>query len=161
MSRQPLFQARSLSGETAHFPALQEEINRPLNPFRTGSLTLEDDGRALFEGSSFAASEVVETDDPSEVSADMLGVKEDDLDVTVSGETLVLTGEKSADHEEYEYSYHLIEQRDGSFRRHIPLGFGPEDGAVDAYFVDGILKLSIAKPANADVGVQQISITKN
>lgn len=161
MSRQPLPQARSTSGETAHFPSLQKEISRPLNPFRTGSLILEVDGCALFEGSSFAASDVVETDDPSEVSAEMLGVKEDDLDVTVSGETLVLKGEKSADHEENEYSHHLIEQRYGSLRRQNSLGFAPEDGAVDANFVDGILKLSIAKPANAKMGVQKISIKRN
>ena len=161
MSRQPLPQARSTPKETALFPSLQKEMNRLLDQFKSGFPMLDENERAFFDGPSFPAIDVVETDNAIEVSAEVPGVKEDDLDVTVSGETLVLKGEKSADHEEYEDNYHLIERRYGSFRRQIPLGFAPEDGAVDARFADGILKLSIAKPATAKAGVQKISIKKS
>ncbi|PTX53829.1 heat shock protein Hsp20 [Litoreibacter ponti] len=160
MSRQTLPQNRRPGGETALFPSLQKEMNRLLDQFKSNFPMLDDDARSVFAGPSFPAIDMVETDDALEISAEVPGVKEDDLDVTVSGETLVLKGEKSADHEEQEDSYHLIERRYGSFRRHIPLGFAPEDGAVKADFADGILKLTIAKPSNAKAAVQKIEIKK-
>ncbi|MFK7837447.1 MAG: Hsp20/alpha crystallin family protein [Sulfitobacter sp.] len=160
MSRQTLSHPRTNRSETALFPSLQREMNRLLDQFKSGFPMLEDDPHPFGEGPSFPAIDVVGTDDAIEVTAEVPGVKEDDLDVTVSGETLILKGEKSADHEETEDNYHLIERRYGSFRRQIPLGFAPEDGAVDADFADGILKLRIAKPATAKAGVQKIKIKK-
>lgn len=114
--------------------------------------------RDVFTGPSFPAIDLIETQDALEISAEVPGVKEDDLDVTIAGDTLVLKGEKSAEHEEKENNYHMVERRYGTFRRHIPLGFAPDDGAVKAEFKDGILKLRIAKPANAKEDVQKIDI---
>ncbi len=160
MSRQTLPQTRRHTGETALFPSLQQEMNRLFDQFKSSFPMLDDDGQSFFAGPSFPAVDVVETDDAIKVSAELPGVKEDDLDVTVSGETLVLKGEKSADHEEREEGYHRIERRYGSFRRQIPLGFAPEDGAVKADFADGILTLGIAKPSTAKPAVQKIDIKK-
>ncbi|MBD3665408.1 Hsp20/alpha crystallin family protein [Sulfitobacter aestuariivivens] len=160
MSRQTLPQSTRSAGEPALFPSLQKEMNRLFDQFKSNFPMLEDDGQSFFAGSSFPAIDVVETDDAIEVSAEVPGVKEDDLDVTVSGELLVLKGEKSADHEEKQEGHHRIERRYGSFRRQIPLGFTPDDGAVKADFSDGILKLSIAKPPAAKAAVQKINIKK-
>lgn len=160
MSRQTLPQTNRADSDPALFPSLQREMNRLLDQFRSGFPTLEDKEQPFGAGPSFPAIDVVETDDAIEVSAEVPGVKEDDLDVTVTGETLVLKGEKSSDHEENEDGYHLIERRYGSFRRQIPLGFAPEDGAVKADFADGILKLSIAKPSTAKAAVRKIDIKK-
>ena len=54
-----------------------------------------------------------------------------------------------------------MERRYGSFRRHIPLGFTPEEGAVEANFTDGVLTLKIAKPAQVREPVQKIDIRKS
>lgn len=160
MSRQTLPQTNRSAGEPALFPSLQKEMNRLFEQFKFGFPMLQDDGLSFFDAPSFPAIDVVETDDAIEVSAEVPGVKEDDLDVTVSGETLVLKGEKSADHEEKEDGYHRIERRYGSFRRQIPLGFAPDDGAVSADFADGILKLNIAKPPATKAAVKRIDIKK-
>lgn len=160
MSRQTLPQTNRSAGEPALFPSLQKEMNRLLDQFKSNFPMLDDEDQSFFAGPSFPAVDVVETGDAMEISAEVPGVKEDDLDVTVSGETLVLKGEKSSDHEEKEDGYHRIERRYGSFRRQIPLGFAPEDGAVKANFADGVLKLSIAKPLGAKVAVQKIDIKK-
>ena len=104
------------------------------------------------------AIDVAETDTGLEISAEIPGVVEDDLDVTVQGDTLVIKGEKSADREEKAKDYHLVERRHGSFRRHIPLGFVPDTGAVEADFTNGVLRLRITRPDNAPTGVQKISI---
>ena len=106
------------------------------------------------------ALDIAETDNEKEITAEIPGVKEDDLDISISNGVLTLKGEKSSDHEEKEQDYHLVERRYGSFRRQVPLGFAPEDGAVDAKFADGVLKLKIAKPAEAKKAVQKISISK-
>lgn len=161
MSRQTLPQSRAIGGEPALFPSLQKEMNRLLDQFKSSFPTLDDDTRSLFDSGSFPAIDVVETEDTIEVTAEIPGAKEDDLDVTVSGETLVLKGEKSADYQEKQDSFHLIERRYGSFRRQIPLGFAPADGAVEAGFADGVLKLVIAKPATAKADVQKINIKKS
>ena len=160
MSRQKLPQSNRSNGEPALFPSLQKEMNRLLDQFKSNFPMLDDEGQSFISGPSFPALDVVETDDTVEVSAEVPGVKEDDLDVTVSGETLVLKGEKSSDHEEKDDNYHLIERRYGSFRRQIPLGFAPDEGAVKAAFADGILKLTIAKPSTAKAAVQKIDIKK-
>ena len=104
------------------------------------------------------ALDVAEPDTGLEISAEIPGVVEDDIDVTVQGDTLVIKGEKSADREEKAKDYHLVERRHGSFRRHIPLGFVPDTGAVEADFTNGVLRLRITRPDNAPTGVQKISI---
>ncbi|MCF2870392.1 Hsp20/alpha crystallin family protein [Octadecabacter sp. G9-8] len=160
MSQQTLPQTARPTNDTALFQSFQTEMNRLLDHFKSGFPMLEDARDTLFAGPSFPAIDVIETDDGIEITAEVPGVKENELDVTVSGETLVLKGEKSADHEEKENGYHLIERRYGSFRRQIPLGFAPEDGAVKANFSDGILRFSIAKPSAAKTAVQKIDINK-
>ena len=161
MSRQSLLQTQNDAGGSAFFPSFQKEMNRLLDQFKEGFPSLDDDGaRALFDGTSFPALDVIETDDALEISAEVPGVKEDELDVTISGDTLILKGEKASAHEEKEDNYHLVERRYGSFRRQIPLGFVPDDGAVDAKFADGILNLRIVKPAAAKAEVQKIEIKK-
>ena len=160
MSRQSLPQTRQDAGSAAFFPSFQKEMNRLLDQFRSGFPMIDDDARPFFSGPSFPAIDVIETDDTLEISAEVPGVKEDDLEATISGDVLILKGEKSADHEENEDNYHLIERRYGSFRRQIPLGFAPEDGAVETKFADGILKLHITKPAKAKPDVQKINIKK-
>lgn len=160
MSRQNLPQSQQDAAGSSFFPSFQKEMNRLFDQFRNGFPAMDDEARWGFSGPSFPAIDVVETDDAVEISAEVPGVKEDDLDVSISGKTLVLKGEKSADHEEKEHNYQLIERRYGSFRRQIPLGFAPDEGAVDAKFADGILKLHITKPANAQAGVQKVKINK-
>lgn len=160
MSRPSLPRTQHDAQGAAFFPTLQKEMNRLLDQFRSGFPMSDSDQASVFSRGSFPALDVIETDDAVEISAEVPGVMEDDLDVTVSGETLVLKGEKSTDHEETEDTYHLIERRYGSFRRQVPLGFVPEDGAIDARFADGVLKLRIAKPATAKAEVQKINIKK-
>lgn len=160
MSNKTLPERRADETPAAFFPTFQQEMNRLLDQFRTGWKLPQNGEPALFSEPVFPAMDIVETDDAVKISAEVPGVKEEDLDASILGDVLVLKGEKSADHEESEDNYHRIERQYGSFRRQIPLGFTPEDGAVSADFADGILKLEIAKPATAKPGIQKINIKK-
>ena len=73
---------------------------------------------------------------------------------------LILKGEKSSDTEDRQKDYHLVERRYGSFRRQVPLGFVPEQGAVSATFDNGVLKLTITKPEGVQGGVQKVRISR-
>ncbi|WP_299410108.1 Hsp20/alpha crystallin family protein [uncultured Roseobacter sp.] len=160
MSRQFLPELRSDADGSSLFPSFQKEVNRLFDQFRTGFPMPDTGAQATFAASVFPAIDVVEKKDAVEISAEIPGVKEEDLDASITGDVLTLKGEKSADHEVTEDNYHLIERRYGSFRRQIPLGFSPENGAVEAKFTDGILKLRIAKPAAAKADFHKIDIKK-
>ena len=160
MSRQSLPRLQSEIGGSHLFPSFQREMHRLLDQFRTGFPTPDPDNTEVFARSVFPAIDVTETDDTVEISAEVPGVKKEDLEASIADGVLTLKGEKSSDHEEKKESYHLIERSYGSFRRQIPLGFSPEEGAVDAKFSDGVLKLSIKKPASAKTGVQKIEFAK-
>jgi len=159
MSR-PNVPARGSSFYPPFFQSFQKEMSQMLDHLRSGS-GLQGTDDFFQDGNTLVpAIDVAETETGLEISADIPGVAEDDLDVSVQGDTLVIKGEKSTDHEEKDKDFHLVERRFGSFRRHIPLGFVPDDGAVDADFTNGVLKLSIKRPADAPTGVQKIKIGK-
>lgn len=161
MTNQLLPDLQPNRSESPFFPSFQKEMNRLLDQFRTGFPVPDTTSAASVSGPMFPAIDVVETEDAVEISAEVPGVKEDDLSATITGDMLTLKGEKSAEHEKKEDNYHLIERRYGSFRRQIRLGFTPDDGAVKTDFSDGVLKLHIAKPAIAKSEVKKIDIKKS
>ena len=160
MPRQSLPQTQPDAHEAAFFPPFENEMNRLVNQFRSGFPSADEYAHSIFSGPVFPAIDVVETKDAIEISAEVPGVKRDDLDATILGKTLILKGEKSCDREQNQDNYHLIEGRYGSFRHQVPLGFIPEEGAVDANFVNGFLKLRITKPTTPKAQVQKINIQK-
>ncbi|GFE65496.1 Hsp20/alpha crystallin family protein [Litoreibacter roseus] len=161
MSRHTLPDLNTDADGPAFFPSFQKEMNRLLDQFRSGVPLPDMSARAMVAGSIFPAIDVVETDDAIEITAEVPGVKAEDLHASITGNLLTLKGEKSSDREERDDNYHLTERRYGNFRRQIPLGFSPDAGAVESAFADGILKLRIAKPAEAKAEVQKIDITKS
>lgn len=161
MANDAVEKPRTPTEDTTFFPSLQREMNRLFDQFRTGFPSADNRPLAFLGSDGFPAIDVIDTDDALEVTAELPGVKEDDLDVAISGDVLTLKGEKSHAHEEKEDNFHRIERRYGSFRRQIPLGFSPETGAVSAEFADGVLKLTIQKPETAKPEVQKIDIKKS
>lgn len=104
------------------------------------------------------AMDVAETEDGLEITAEVPGVNAENLDVSLNGEVLTIKGEKRSDHEETKKDIHLVERSYGSFRRQIPLGFVPDDDAVASDFKNGVLKLTIRRPASGKSGVRKIEI---
>lgn len=104
--------------------------------------------------------DIAETEDAVEITAEMPGVKPEDLDVSISGDMVILKGHKSDAREDRTKDWHHVERSFGSFRRHVPLGFAPKDAAVDARFADGVLTLRIAKPAEIVTASRKIEISQ-
>lgn len=106
------------------------------------------------------AVDIAETKDALEVSAELPGIDEKDLSVTLDGQTLVIAGEKKAEQEQSEKDWHVVERSYGSFRRVVPLPFEAEPDKVTASFKDGVLKLTVPKPAERVEARKAIPINK-
>ena len=80
------------------------------------------------------------------VSAELPGVNKEDVKVEVSGDTLVIEGERKQEHKEDHDGYHRTERSYGRFQRAIPLPEGAKTDQVKAELKDGVLKVSIPAP---------------
>ena len=103
--------------------------------------------------------DVVESDEAVEVVAELPGVDVDDLDIQVTGSTLVIRGEKKAEYDREEQNLQIVERAFGSFTRAIPLAFQINRDGVDAAFDNGVLTVTIAKPADVVTKSHPIRIT--
>jgi HSP20 family protein len=103
--------------------------------------------------------DVVESDEAVEVVAELPGVDVDDLDIQATGSTLVIKGEKKAEYDREEQNLQIVERAFGSFTRTIPLAFQIDRDGVDAAFENGVLTVTIAKPADVVTKSHPIRIT--
>ena len=100
-----------------------------------------DMSRAGFE----PAVDVRETADEVIVEAELPGIEPEDVDVSLEGRTLRLTGERRHEHEERTKSVHRVERFYGSFERHIPLPEGIDPEKVEASYKNGVLSVHVGK----------------
>jgi len=93
--------------------------------------------------------EVKETQDAFVVRADVPGVREADLDITLTGNRLTISGKREAEKEEKGETYYHVERQYGSFTRTfmVPEGIKPE--ACRAEMHDGVLMVTLPKTAEA------------
>lgn len=93
--------------------------------------------------------EVSETDDEVRVTAELPGLTEKDVEVSVDNDVLILRGEKKQEREEKKRSYHLVERAYGRFEREIPLPAGLDLDKVEAKFKNGVLTVVLPKTPEA------------
>ena len=139
--------------------------SQELDPFRVMRREMENAFRAFDQkpsspdiGAGAPAINVAETNDAFEVTAELPGVDEKDINVSLDDNQLVISGEKKAESTKEEKDWHVEERSYGSFYRSMFLPFEPEEGAVEAHFDKGVLHLTIKKPAKAVKATKTISI---
>lgn len=89
--------------------------------------------------------DIYTTQDALVVEAALPGVRPEDLDIQVLGDTLTLTASSHAVHDEDKAGYHVREVRRGRFSRTVTLPGGLRSDAATAAFEHGLLKLSFPK----------------
>ena len=141
--------------DVSPFRELQSEVDKLFNSFTTGVPALGDWPR---NGKLMAAIDVAETDKALEVSAEMPGVEEKDIDVSLNGDLLTIKAEKHAEKEDKAKDYHMVERSYGSFERSLRLPFQADAAKAEARFEKGVLKLVIPKPAEAQAKTQKITV---
>ena len=96
-------------------------------------------------GESVSPLDVYETDDELVVKAVLPGVKPEDVEVSITGDTLSIKGEFKAEEETKKRSYYRQERRYGSFHRAITLPTEVETDKAEAVFEHGVLTLTMPK----------------
>ena len=147
---------------------LQEGDEDALHSLQRGISSLFDDvarrmqlnGEWLpFGGSSFTPRvDVTEDEHVVTVVADMPGMDERGIDVSLSGSLLTLTGEKKHESEKRDGDYYRSERAFGAFRRVIQLPCEVDPERVDATFKNGVLTVTLHKSAAAQAQRHKIAI---
>jgi HSP20 family protein len=89
--------------------------------------------------------DVYQTDDSIELNASVPGIKPEDVEVTIEGNTLTLKGDSKSAEEKTGQDVLLRERRYGSFCRSVKLPEGLDTGKAEAVYENGVLTLSIPK----------------
>jgi HSP20 family protein len=105
--------------------------------------------------------DVRENTDSITIEAELPGVEEKDVSVTLANGVLTIKGEKKQEKEEKGESYHLTERSFGSFQRSLRLPDTVDDAKVDAKFDKGVLKVTAAKKPEAVKAERRIEIKKS
>lgn len=129
---------------------------------RFGSLTQPGAfGNGDFFGKATALApsvDITEDDNAYEITAEMPGVEEKDVDITVKDDRLTLRGEKKSEKEEKKKDYHMTERSYGSFERSFTLPANVDPDKIKADFAKGVLTLTLPKTAEAKAKERKIAI---
>jgi HSP20 family protein len=89
--------------------------------------------------------DVCEDENHLEITAELPGLKKEDVRIQVENNVLTISGEKRLEKEKKEKDFHRLERRYGSFYRAIALPDGVAADAAEAEFVDGVLHVRLPK----------------
>jgi len=93
--------------------------------------------------------DVKENDKEFIIKAELPGVEEKDIDVTVTNDSVTIKGEKKEEKEDKDKNYYYMERSYGSFSRVIPLEAEIEANKAEARFKNGVLEVKIPKSQTA------------
>ncbi|GJL79727.1 MAG: molecular chaperone Hsp20 [Nitrospinaceae bacterium] len=141
------------------FANMEREMNRMFRNF----------SRNFFDEASFGTDlmaptapmpkvDVTETDGEVQVVAELPGLDEKDVDVSLSENVLTLKGEKKHEKEEKQKNFYRMERTFGKFQRRIALPAEIESDKVEASFKKGILTVKLPKSEKAQKEAKKITI---
>jgi HSP20 family protein len=119
---------------------IQQEMNRLFDSF-FGRPTSVQAGERLW----VPLADMWETRDDLYVAFEIPGVREKDVNVSITGDLLTVKGERKWDREVKEDSFHRLERVYGRFERSIPLPVPVQADKVKATYRDGVLEIRLPK----------------
>jgi len=88
---------------------------------------------------------VEEQEDRFEITADVPGMKKEEIDIEVRDNVLTIKGERKLEKEEENTNYHVCERSYGTFQRAFTLPENVTADDIEAEYADGILRLTVPK----------------
>ena len=143
------------SGALAPFERMHEEMDRlfeDLLPQMSGG---RDDGQPV---GALASVDLSETADALELTADLPGMEENDIDVMLRNGALIIRGERHHESEEKKKNYYRSERAFGAFTRTVALPCEVEEDAIEAKFEKGVLTVHLPKSQTAREQERKIKI---
>jgi len=104
--------------------------------------------------------DVSSSDTALEITAELPGLDEKDVDVTLSEGMLTIKGEKKSEREEKKKDYHLTERRYGSFMRSFRVPESVDQSKIKASFDKGVLSITMPKRPEAKSKEKKIAVSK-
>jgi HSP20 family protein len=151
----------------SEFSSLQERFNQLLGQpgglFRNMGTSMD---QPLAFGNFAPPVDIYEDDHQVTIQAELPGVEEKDLNITVENNVLTITGERKLENEENKENFHRIERSYGRFTRSFTLPSTLDTENINADFNNGVLKIVLnkseaAKPKQIKVGVGKPSSLKS
>lgn len=149
------------------FEALRNDIDRVFENFVMSPFKLRL-GRRMFDldmptprrsnWELTPAVDVTEKSNGYEVTVELPGLTEKDVEVKISNGMLTVRGEKKETKETQEKEYHLSERRYGSFTRSMTLPDGVDADKIDASFSKGVLTVKLPKTAEATQNERRVTV---
>jgi len=145
----------------------KDEAEQPLVSLRKQMDSLfEDFDRGFWTRSLDYAvrTNVSETDKEICVTAELPGLTEEDVDLEVFANRLIIKGKKESETEERKdekgRQFHRVERMSGAFQRSLALPFEIDADAVKAEVKDGVLTVTVPKPAEVAENTRKIKVTR-
>ena len=157
------------AGEWRPLANLRREIDRLFDDFGWG-VSRRPVGRTLFDVEPFwrgelsfskaPAVDIAEKEKEYEVTAELPGLDESNVEVKFADGLLTIKGEKREEKEEKKKDYYLSERRFGSFQRSFQVPDGVDADKIEARFRNGVLTVTLPKSAEAQKKEKKIAIKK-
>lgn len=151
--------------ERTPFESLRSEIDRLFDDFRpfdwrlpSQVLGFEVPRITRAEWQVAPAMDLTEKDDAYEITVELPGLDEKNVDIKRSNHTLTIKGEKREEKEDKQKGYYLSERRYGSFQRSFQLPEGVDADKIDANFAKGVLTVKLPKTAEAQKAEKKITV---
>ncbi len=142
------------------FALMRREMDRVFDDFMRGFAT---PSTALPEGLLSPRVDVSETEKGLEVTAELPGVDQKDIELDLSEGVLTLKAEHKKEKEEGgdEQRHHIVERAYGTYMRRFAIPFEPDQDKVEASFDNGVLKISIPRSPEAEKQTRKIEINSS
>src|SRR5580700_9506371 len=136
---------------------MQDRINRMNRLFRE-SYSAEGPEEALTTTSFAPLVDIYEDEHNITLKLEAPGIDEKDIDVRIDNNTLTIHGERKIENEEKEENFRRVERQYGSFTRSFTLPSSVDSGQVSAHYDKGVLKIKLAKKAEAKPKQIKVSV---
>ena len=148
------------------FESLRREVDRlfedfTLNPLRLGLRRPAFDLEPFWQADSWVAAppiNFVERDNAFELTAELPGLDEKNIEVKLANGVLTIKGEKEEEKVEKKEDFHLRERRFGSFARSLRVPDAVAADKIEAHFKKGVLKVTLPKTPEAQKQVKKIEV---
>lgn len=137
--------SRGLSGLLSRDPFLdlRSEMDEMMSRY------VQDWNGGTLSEMTFPSTDISETDDTVEVKMDIPGLKAEEIDIEVRGNTLQVSGEHKEEKEEKGKTFHRVERRQGRVYRSITLPADVDEAKVSAECHEGVLTVTLPKAEKA------------
>jgi len=158
---------KNLSTPWYPFETMRREFDRMLEDFNYGFWHPRF-ARSLFDYEPFGhlahtnghtlPVDIADKDGAYEITAELPGLDEKDIDVSTRNGSLVIKAEKKEEKEEHKKGYVVSERRYGSFERQFGLPKDVDAEKISANFAKGVLTITLPKTAEAQKQEKKIAV---